>query len=330
MVPPEVISSYGRILKQLDSKSFLLQRYQIEAFDHQEFQQYLKIKKAIAQGVGRYRGLSRNMALVEAAMTVAEKLLLIAETEMQYRGSAQQSFYRYVARVLAQGDPKKIRKVFQRKIQVSLRKIKTDRGRRVLSNYAQAVASVSENRMGLELLEAFKQNHTESYLVLRTVSDLAKKIRKSETTDFAQLKIQVQLHWEVFDSLTEILGFSFSSNAIDSYALMLQYIALKKRHQKSEQEFRQMLKYLDAWEQVYLKLAYILNDYFQPGYITPPLFKQEIPGLDLYRQHKQHLVEYQKQQRRTQKVRPEHKPRLFPLPPQDTVDGLNYCLVPSH
>jgi hypothetical protein len=70
---------------------------------------------------------------------------------------------------------------------------------------------------------------------------------------------------------------------------MLQYIALRNRYQHSLAQFQQLISLLKNWLKYYESIVTIRDEYASNKYKQPPIFLQEIPGLDLYQKYEEFI-----------------------------------------
>jgi len=141
---------------------------------------------------------------------------------------------------------------------------------------------VAKNNLGLKLLYLFKQYDLSNFALLRTVGDIADTFYDKNLDSIKEFMVMVQVNADVFLKLGQIIEVPTPKNNPETYALMLQYIALKNRHGKSYDQFQSLLGLLREWEKFYNPLIAIRQEYPPEEFKQPILFGDDIPGLTIY------------------------------------------------
>lgn len=69
-------------------------------------------------------------------------------------------------------------------------------------------------------------------------------------------------------------------------------MGLVRRHEKSFQEFQELIKVLKQWQKPYQSLKLIREQYPVHQYRLPKGFTQKIPGLNTYQKYEKYLDNY--------------------------------------
>jgi hypothetical protein len=99
------------------------------------------------------------------------------------------------------------------------------------------------------------------------------------------------VHYDDFDALGKIININGKQSSPDTYARILQYMALEKRHEKSYDQFEQLMNLMRKWYPFYQAIIGIREEYSDKDYRKPKDFTKEIPGLELYHKYKNYLTD---------------------------------------
>ncbi|PSF35695.1 hypothetical protein C7H19_15775 [Aphanothece hegewaldii CCALA 016] len=263
-----------------------------EKFNSKEFILFLKIKYCLARGIEEYEGLADSVKLLQAAIEAKNSYITLDQTELRFRSSKQQEFYQFVEKLLDNYEDQDLfRTQIQEKLNEVLPSIKTEEGKIALQAYVKELNKLSEYELGLKLLALFKSYQLADYSILKTISDMVSTLREKDTIDFKGLIALVMSKYEVFQKLKKIIGVSDKQNNPDTYARMVQYIALSYRHKLSYAKFAELLQVIRQWIKPYFAIIAIRQDNPPEQYIQPKSFKQEIPGEKTYEKYKISLTD---------------------------------------
>ena len=92
---------------------------------------------------------------------------------------------------------------------------------------------------------------------------------------------------EVFIKLGRIIGVPKIKETPDTYAKLLQYLALSKKHEQTREQFIKLVQVLKPWQGFYKTVSDIREQYSPNQYNLPEQFIQEIPGLSIYENYQQ-------------------------------------------
>jgi hypothetical protein len=121
------------------------------------------------------------------------------------------------------------------------------------------------------------------------VAEIADSFYDRNLDSLKEFKIVVQAQAELFFKLGEIIRVPKQRNIPETYAIILQYIALRNRHSTAFGQFKQLLNLLKQWQKFYKPMLSILEEYPPSDYKQPPLFKDPIPALEIYQKYGSHL-----------------------------------------
>lgn len=289
-IPESTISLYNNTLKSIKNISALLKSVDNEKFTSREFVNFLNLNRQFESNTGAYEGLKYSIELLRVALETKESFLKIEATETRYRSYSQQEFYEYVYEYLQQDlSVDEFQTLVQRQLNDIIPKIKTDDGKAAIQSYVNQLDIVCKDKLGLKLLFLFKQYDLSNFALLRTVSEIADTFYNKNLDSLKEFMVVVQLNAELFLKLGQIIQVPAGKNKPETYALMLQYIALRNRHQKSYGQFQQLLGLLKEWQRFYHPLITIRQEYPFSEYKQPSIFAEEIPGLNIYEKYQNHV-----------------------------------------
>lgn len=291
-VSESVVMLHNRELMDIRVFAKTAQAIDNEKFGSDEFLVFVKIQYLLRKGIGDYADLNRAIRLLQVAIEAKDSFITIDQTELRYRGSKQQQFYEHVQENLVNhASPQAFREQVQEKLTELMPQIKTDEGKTALQSYAKHMDRLSENELGLQLLSLFKTYELADYSILRTISDMIASLSKRDLKDAKSLISLVMVNFEVFDKLKKIIGISDAKSTPETYAIMIQYIALSNRHQLSFIKFNELMKVIRKWMKPYQALVGIRNEHPPTEYKLPKEFLEPIPGVEIYQKYKNWLTD---------------------------------------
>ncbi|MBE9170429.1 hypothetical protein IQ238_23880 [Pleurocapsales cyanobacterium LEGE 06147] len=97
---------HNRALKELENFARQVEKIDAEKFSSEEFLLFYKIKQAIEQKIKEYQNLAYSGELLRIAIATQSSFLKIEQTELRFRSTKQQEFYRFVEDSLSQDTDK--------------------------------------------------------------------------------------------------------------------------------------------------------------------------------------------------------------------------------
>jgi len=264
-----------------------------DKFSSQEFLMFVKMKYCLARGIEEYAGLDQSIKLLQGAIEAKNSYLTLDQTEFRYRSSKQQDFYQYVESLLASDyeDKAAFQARVAEKLLSTLPQVKTEEGKIALKDYQSELERLADYELGLKLLSLFKTYQLADYSVLRTISDILETFREKQTLDYSSLVVLVISKYEVFEKLKNIIGVADNKNKPETYARMMQYIALTYRHGKSYAQFAELLQVMRKWYLPYRAILDIRQRYPRSSFKLPKQFSEDIPGVAIYDKYRKSLTD---------------------------------------
>lgn len=121
------------------------------------------------------------------------------------------------------------------------------------------------------------------------MGEIADSFYDKDLDSLKEFMVVVQVNADIFLKLGQIIQVPQKKNVPETYAITLQYIALRNRHQNSFAQFQQLLGLLKQWENFYNPIMAIAKEYPPSEYKQPDIFKADIPGLEIYNKYQTHL-----------------------------------------
>lgn len=282
-------------------------------FKQPDFQYYLKIKSFFASNKEPYQGLENSAELLRLAVKAQANFLKIEQTELRYRSTKQQEYYEFIFKFLgekfAESDnnndlennqiiakkkqenkysPEEFKQQIRAKLEEIKPTIKTDQGKQALEDYTESLEGLAEEKdIGLKLLYLFKKFNLTDFSVLRVISDMVIYLQDKNMQNMKAMQDLVVKNEEVFIKLGRIIGVPKIKETPDTYAKLLQYLALSKKHEQTREQFIKLVQVLKPWQGFYKTVTDIREQYSSNQYNLPEQFTQEIPGLSIYESYQQ-------------------------------------------
>ena len=289
-IPEHTLALYQNYYSQLKNLGAIAKTVDNEKFTSREFINFLGITTQVNKDLGKYQGLKNSIELLRVALETKDSFLKIEATESRYRGYAQQEFYDYIYELLQQEtDVEKFRDSTQKQLLDVVPRIKTDEGKAAVQSYVNQLEILSKNELGLKLLYLFKQYDLSNFALLRTIAEIADSFYDKDLDSIKEFMVIVQVNVDMFLKLGQIIQVPSAKNIPNTYALILQYIALRNRHQNAFGQFEQLVNLLKQWENLYNPLIAIRQEYPPEDYKQPKLFDQEIHGLTIYHKYQKYI-----------------------------------------
>lgn len=290
-IPESTVQLYTNSFAQLKNIAAIVRTIDNVKFTSREFVEFLMIQRQFESDQGKFEGLKNSIELLRVALETKESFLKIEATETRYRSFSQQEFYEYIYDLLEKGmEVNEFQEVARQQMNRIIPKIKSDEGKAAIQAYVNHLDTVCKDKLGLKLLYLFKQYDLSNFSLLRTVGEIADSFYDKDLDSIKEFMVVVQVHAEIFLKLGQIIQVPQNKNTPETYAITLQYIALRNRHQNSFAQFQQLLELLRQWQTFYHPIAAISKEYPPNEYKQPEIFKTDIPGLEIYNKYQTHIL----------------------------------------
>lgn len=264
---------FAKTAEAINSKQFLTD----------EFISYIKIKYMLTKEIGEYAGLNKSTRYLQLAIGAKDLLIYIDQTELRYRGYKQQEFYEKVAAMIKKGeDAAHFREQLEAESVEAIAQTKTEEGQEALSHYVDNLKQISDNPLGLQLLNRFRTSQLSDYSILSTISELIRRIQVKHVYDINRLIMLATDNFNLLEKISTIIQVPAAKVNPRSFAIMVQFIALTYQYEITALKFEEMVKVLRKWNTYYRRVLAINQEYPSADYKQPPEFANPIPGEELY------------------------------------------------
>ena len=289
-VPEGSVFFHNRALKELTIIARKAERIDSEKFGNGEFLLYVKIKRKIEKKDPESVKFNQSVELLRAAIVAQKSFLRLEQTELRYRSRKQQEFYQFVTdNITDDVDKQEFRNKVKKKLAEIIPLVNSEEGRNALEGYLKEVNIISQYDLGLKLIALFKKYQLADYTILKIVSDLSERLQAKELLDPKNLVSLVIEHYEVFEKLSPIIGIEEENISPETYSKVLQFMGLISRYQESYTKFKQLIEILSKWDKPHKSMMMVREEYTANKYKLPPEFKQEIPGLNVYKKYEKYI-----------------------------------------
>ncbi len=280
------ISLHSQALKEMEGIIEKARVIDSEKFGSKEFLFFVKLQYSLRKEGSEYNYLTPSIELLLVGIKTKKSFLTIEQIEISYRGSKQQKFYAFVVELLTQNLNKdEFKQKCRQKVNEIIPSLKSEEGKAALQTYIQQLEILSDHDLGLKLLSLFKEYKLASFSVLCDVSAIIESLRNAELLNLKGLASQVIAKYETFEHLGKIIGVPADSRSPETYARLLQYIALFEKHQTAFSKFQNLVVLLEQWCKHYQSVIAIRQEFSSSEYKQPKEFRQQIPGVDLYEKY---------------------------------------------
>lgn len=283
---------HNRALKDAKTLAKLAQSVDNEKFSKHEFLLFAKIKFCLHHNQNEYQELKESIQLFKDAIKVQKSYQTISQIESMCQGIKQNEFYSYVYREMKTIDNlQTFHKRINSKLSEILPHVKTEEGKSNLQNYIQELSYVCQNEFMFNLFASFSQKQLEKFSILKSIAEVTDSLKGKDIIELKALTCLVMVHYDNFEILGEMINITGKKSSPDTYARIIQYIILEKRHQQSYDKFDQLMNAMRQWYPYYQSIVGLRDEYSQTEYTIPKDFTQEIPGIELYHKYKNYLTD---------------------------------------
>ena len=256
-----------------------------------EFLFYMKIKHKIDHGLDEYQGLAQFIKVFSFTTQKIKYFRILARVELDFRGKTQVQLYQFVERQLnSQAHPKVIRDLINQKIEDSIDSIRNEPTKQALISYKKALQSILKEDSGVEFLKILKNNKITNYSIFNVIYSLIKQAKKQDLTNLKGLVLIVKVKQDELEELAKVMNLPQSDNQVIIYAKIIQYITLYYRYQNITFRFEQLLDKLFKWQEHYLKILQLREEYPRHKYLKSAQLFQPLPGESIYSKYEDLLA----------------------------------------
>jgi len=317
IIPENSVSIHNQALLEIKMLSSIAKTLDRDDFQQPDFMFYLDIKSSFIRDIDQYKGLQNSAELLEVAIAAQSIFLRIEQIELRYHSSKQQEYYDYVMGLLDEqfaeekkpeageeegflkGKKVQSKKVyspneFREKIETKLaeirKTIKSEQGQIALDDYAESLKLLAAKKeLGLKLLYLFKQSNLKDLSILKSLSDMVNYLQDKNLKNTKAVMDLVDKNQDIFRQVTRIIGLSKSKETLETYATLLQYLALSKKHEENSQQFFRLMAVMKEWLSLNKVITNNRQDYPGSRYNLPEEYKAKIPGVSTYETYEDYI-----------------------------------------
>lgn len=316
-VPEGSIIVHNQLFSEIKILSSIAKTLDRESFSQSDFKFFLDIRASFARNINQYQGLENSAELLRVAIAAQSIFLKIEQTELRYRSSKQQEYYDYVLKILteefeevhieeekngvliAQKKPPQKKQyspiVFKEKLRSKLEEIKgtikSEAGQNALDDYVDSIEQLAtEKDIGLRLLYLFKKSDIKDLSILKILSDMVDYLQSKDLRKTNAIIDLVRKNQEIFVQVSRIIGLPKSKQTLENYALILQYLALSKKHEQNSEQFFRLMTIMQEWANLYNMIENHRLKYSAQEYNLPSDYTKSIPAMDIYKKHENMII----------------------------------------
>lgn len=263
-------------------------------FEDPEFKLFVQIKFNLLDEVGDYKGLNRSIVLFRLAIDAKDYFIRIEEIEMLYRSKVQQDFYKEIFALLKEDlDKQEFEQKAHNKLEEILPDVKTEEGKQGLKAYVEVLdILMREEDIGLKLLYLFKKFQFSDFAILRNLSETILSLQDKNLQVINSFLPSVTQQKASFDKMATIIGMAPEQKNQNTYLLILQYLAMRRKFQEIYLQFQKLMELLIDWHKKYQLLLISRAEYPETEYLYPPELKEEVPGWALYSKYEEYVLRF--------------------------------------
>lgn len=313
-VPENDVARHNEALSELKLLAPIMNALNTNKFDNSDFVFYLRLKSYFIKGFERYKDLAKSAELLRISIQAKDSFLKIEQGELRYRSSNQQEYYQFVFQLLEQYfssenqttlndnilkvdkpvikySAEDFKGAINKKLEEILPKIKSEQGKKALRDYTSSLEILAaEKELGLKLLYIFKKFELNDFSVIKSVSEMVTSLQDKNLKTLKVVSEVVAKNKETFEKVSKVIGLSRQQSDEQTYAILLQYIALSKRHESYYAQFSRMMEVLAEWVKFYNVVENIRREFPPQKFDIPDEFSKEIPGLNILQKYQGYLL----------------------------------------
>jgi len=283
---------YNKALNEIEKIAQQAISIDNEKFSQSEFVLFAKVQYCFNNDSGSYQGLKPYLKRLQSAFKAQQIYTTLSQIEMGCMGSKQQVFYDYCHQLLQQNlSGEALSHQVAIKLTEILTQVKTDTGKIHLESYAEAMNQLAPDPTAIAILNRFKGEQQGDYATMKTIVEVMNRFKEADVSDLRTVMHATMAYYDDFEILGEIIDLPEARRSPDTYARLLQYLALEKRHQLSFMQFQGLVNVLRQWYKPFRVLTSLRKLYPAEQFRQPGVFQFPIPGLALFKKHQNSLTD---------------------------------------
>ncbi|WP_233501244.1 protein kinase domain-containing protein [Acaryochloris thomasi] len=278
----------------IDSMTTLInkvQKLKSQQFSDPRFIDFVKVQSDLTRTAEDRNSLMLAAELLAAGIEFKDIFLDLQTTEARYRIAAAQKIYDAVQGLFNRNlEPAAFVAALNKKATEILADIETDKLRQAMQHYLSQIELLSQDKLRFQLFTLFKSSQEDDYSILQTAAELIEACKEGDSGNIEQLNRQIRIQYTGFEKLGRVLGIPAQKRLPETYARLIQYVALSDRYQQSYPRFRQVIVLLEKWHKHYRNAVEIRQRFNPDEYKLPKEFKQDLPGVEVYEYFREYVT----------------------------------------
>ncbi|MGF1601350.1 MAG: protein kinase [Thermosynechococcaceae cyanobacterium] len=285
-VSEQVIAEHQQAINSMTTLMRKVKKLDSPQLADQKFIEFAKIQNYLTQAEDRQNSLMQAAQLLKAGIDARDAFAKIEATESRDLGADAQNIYRWVQSLLEQNPKSNLfLTTFKRQAADLSANIKSEKVRAAMQIYLAQIEQLAQDPSCFQLLSLFTQSQERDYSVLQVTGSLLESHHTGTGDDIDSLTRQVRVQYTLFEKLGRVIGIPAQKRVPETYAYLIQYVALSDQYQPYYSQFRQILVLLETWHRHY-KSAIDIRQKFSPSdYKIPKDFKETVPGIEVYERY---------------------------------------------
>ncbi|MGB7413037.1 MAG: protein kinase [Thermosynechococcaceae cyanobacterium] len=291
MVSEQVIAEHQQAINSMTTLMRKVKTLDSPQLADQKFIEFAKVQNYLTHAEDNQNSLMQAAQLLKAGIDAKDTFAKLEATEARYLGADAQKIYQWVRSLLEQNPKSNLfLTTFKRQAADLPTNIKLEKVRVAMQRYLTHIEQLAQDPSCFRLLSLFTQAQEHDYSVLQVTASLLESHHTGMADDIDALTRQVRVQYTLFEKLGRVIGIPAQKRVPETYAYLIQYIALSDQYQPYYAQFRQILVLLETWHRHY-KSAIDIRQKFSPSdYKIPKNFKETVPGIEVYERYTSSMV----------------------------------------
>ncbi|NJK40897.1 MAG: hypothetical protein HC934_05195, partial [Acaryochloridaceae cyanobacterium SU_2_1] len=261
-----------------------------DKYGNPEFLAFIRLKQAFIKGLPGYENLDRYLQLLHAGIQAKSTFISLERIEFKFCSSKQSEFYDYIETLFQSNiEQAEFRAKAEEKFLDIYPYLRTAEGKTVLQQYHESLDRLAKHQFAFRLLRSFKRKKLKNYSIFNTIAKIISTLSRSDIHNLSVLNTEVISHYETFQQLGAILGMPDQFCNPKTFGRMLQYIALEEKYKNAYPKFQELVVLLQEWQQHFLVIKNIRQEYASKIYKPEKAFKTAVLGVDIYQKYQPYL-----------------------------------------
>ncbi len=281
-VPEQAISKHQQAMNLMNSFTNKVEKLDHQTFSDEKFIEFAKVQSSLNSSAQGDNGVAQAAELLAAGIQAKDTFQKIQATEARYFSGPVQKIYGEIQALLSRNlEPEAFLRTLHKQARDPLAEIQAERVQQAMQAYLEQIANLTNDTPSFKLFSLFKLSQEGDYSVLQTVSDLLEDYTAGGSNS-EHLNRQIRVQYTLFEKLGRVIGIPAQKRLPETYAQLIQYVALSDKYQQYYTQFRQILVLLEKWRKHYKVVVDIRQEFSPDDYKIPKELKQDLPGVKIY------------------------------------------------